>query len=47
MDDVLARRLAEYGAFLHSIGQDQVNEAIASTLVRMKLRKSGSVVCAF
>ena len=47
MDDVLARRLAEYGAFLHSIGQEQVQEAIANTLVRMKLRKSGSVVCAF
>jgi hypothetical protein len=47
MDPVLARRLAEYGAFLQSIGQEQVQEAIADTLVRMKLRKSGSVVCAF
>jgi hypothetical protein len=47
MDDVLRQRLAEYGAFLHSIGQEQVKEAIANTLVRMKLRKSGSVVCAF
>jgi hypothetical protein len=47
MDDVLARRLAEYGAFLQSIGQEQVQEAIANTLVRMKLRKTGSVVCAF
>ena len=47
MDDVLRRRLAEYGAFLHSIGQEQVQEAIASTLVRIKLRKKGSVVCAF
>ena len=47
MDDVLARRLAEYGEFLRSIGQQQVQEAIADTLVRMKLRKSGSVVCAF
>jgi hypothetical protein len=47
MDEVLARRLAEYGTFLHSIGQEQVQEAIANTLVRMKLRKAGSVVCAF
>lgn len=47
MDDVLRERLAEYGEFLRSIGQEQVNEAIASTLVRMKLRKPGSVVCAF
>jgi hypothetical protein len=47
MDDVLARRLAEYGTFLHSIGQEQVAEAIADTLVRLKLRKKGSVVCAF
>jgi hypothetical protein len=47
VDDVLRQRLAEYGEFLHSIGQEQVNEAIANTLVRMKLRRSGSVVCAF
>ena len=47
MDDVIARRLAEYGEFLRSIGQEQVQEAIASTLVRIKLRKPGSVVCAF
>jgi hypothetical protein len=32
---------------LHSIGQEQVQQAIANTLVRMKLRKAGSVVCAF
>jgi len=47
MDDVLRQRLADYGAFLHSIGQEQVQEAIANTLVRIKTRKSGSVVCAF
>ena len=47
MDDVLRRRLVEYGEFLASIGQEQVNEVIATTLVRMKLRKSGSVVCAY
>jgi SET domain-containing protein len=47
LDEVLQRRLAEYGAFLRSIRQEQVEEAIASTLVRMKLRKPGSVVCAF
>jgi len=47
MDDVMTRRLAEYGGFLRSIGQEQVLEAIASTLVRIKLRKPGSVVCAF
>jgi hypothetical protein len=47
MDDVIRRRLAEYAEFLQSIGQEQVQEAIASTLVRIKLRKPGSVVCAF
>jgi hypothetical protein len=47
MDEVLRRRLGEYAEFLHSIGQEQVKRAIADTLVRMKLRKSGSVVCAF
>jgi uncharacterized protein len=47
MNDVLRERLAEYGEFLRSIGQEQVQEAIANTLVRMKLRKSGSIVCAF
>ncbi len=47
VDDVLGKRLAEYGRFLRAIGQEQVNETIANTLVRMKLRKSGSVVCAF
>ena len=47
LDDVLRRRLAEYGTFLASIGQEQVNEVIADTLVRMKVRKPGSVVCAY
>jgi uncharacterized protein len=47
MDDFIRRKLAEYGTFLHSIGQEQVQEVIATTLVRMKRRKSGSVVCAF
>jgi hypothetical protein len=47
MDDILSQRIAEYGQFLHSIGQEQVLQAIANTLVRIKLRKSGSVVCAF
>jgi hypothetical protein len=47
LDDVLRDRFAEYGAFLHSIGQEQVLEAIASTLVRIKRRKPGSVVCAY
>ncbi len=47
IDDVLRARLAEYGAFLSSIRQEQVQEAIAATLVRIKLRKRGSVVCAY
>jgi hypothetical protein len=47
MDEVIRRRLEEYGEFLHAIGQEQVQEVIASTLVRIKLRKRGSVVCAF
>jgi SET domain len=47
MDDVLRARLAGYVAFLRSIGQEQVQEAIAATLVRMKLRGPGSVVCAY
>lgn len=47
LDDALRQRLAEYGAFLHSIGQEQVEEAIAKTLVRLKSRKPGSVVCAY
>jgi hypothetical protein len=47
VDDVLRAKLAEYGEFLQAIGQEQVNEAIANTLVRMKLRPAGSIVCAF
>jgi hypothetical protein len=47
LDDVLQRRIAEYLEFLRSIGQEQVGEAIANTLVRMKMRKPGSVVCAY
>jgi hypothetical protein len=35
-DDALRARLEEYGAFLGSIGQQQVQETIASTLARMK-----------
>lgn len=46
MDDVLQRKIVEYANFLDSIGQEQVKETIATTLVRMKLRRSGSVVCA-
>jgi hypothetical protein len=47
LDEVLQRKLAEYGAYLHSIGQEQVQQAVANTLVRMKLRKPGSIVCAY
>jgi len=47
LDDILRARLSEYSSFLHSIGQEQVREAIAATLVRIKLRKPGSVVCAY
>jgi hypothetical protein len=47
VDDVLAARLAEYATFLKSIEQEQVQEAIAATLVRMKTREPGSVVCAY
>jgi hypothetical protein len=47
LDGVLRRRFAEYGTFLRGIGQEQVEEAIARTLVRIKLRKPGSVVCAY
>jgi SET domain-containing protein len=35
---VVRQRLAEYGAFLESIGQAQVEETIASTLLAMKSR---------
>jgi uncharacterized protein len=47
VDHVLQRRLSDYGAFLRSIGQAQVEEAIADTLLRLKLRTRGSRVCAF
>jgi hypothetical protein len=47
MDDVIRKRLTEYGQFLQSIGQEQVQEVIANTLVRMKTRESGSRVCAY
>lgn len=47
VDAVLQARLTEYGSFLRSIGQEQVNEAIAATLVRMKLRTRGSRVCSY
>jgi hypothetical protein len=47
MDELLRDRLAEYSTFLRSIGQEQVQEAIANTLVRMKVRAPGSVVCAY
>ena len=38
MDDVVRARFEEYDAFLRSIGQEQVKEAIAGTLARMKQR---------
>jgi hypothetical protein len=47
MDDVIKARLAEYGEFLHSIGQEQVQEVIATTLVRIKMRKPGTPVLAY
>jgi hypothetical protein len=47
VDDVLAKRLSEYARFLEAIGQEQVQEAIAATLVRLKTREPGSVVCAY
>ncbi|MFI5043084.1 MAG: hypothetical protein ACHQNA_14770, partial [Acidimicrobiales bacterium] len=47
VDQPLRARLAEYEAFLHSIDQDQVQETIATTLMRIKLRKGGSVVCRY
>jgi len=41
MDDVVRGRFEEYGAFLRSIGQEQVEEAIVQTLARMKSRSPG------
>ena len=46
-DGVLGSRLAEYGAYLRSIGQEQVEQAIANTLMRIKSRPKGSIVCAY
>jgi len=47
MDDFLRRKLSAYVEYLHSIGQEQVQEAIANTLVRVKLRPRGSVVVSY
>jgi hypothetical protein len=41
MDEVVRSRFEEYGAFLRSIGQEQVEEAIAHAFVRMKARARG------
>lgn len=46
LDDAMRERLAEYGRFLRAIGQEQVLEVIARTLVRIKARPRGSTVCA-
>jgi hypothetical protein len=43
----LRARLDDYGAFLRAIGQEQVEEVIATTLVRIKSRPPGSIVCAY
>jgi SET domain-containing protein len=40
MDDVVRARFEEYGVFLRSIGQEQVEEAIIQTLARMKGRSA-------
>ncbi len=47
MDEVLRRKIGDYVDYLRSIGQEQVKEAIANTLVRLKTRAPGSVVCAY
>ena len=47
VDAVLRERLDAYGRYLTSIGQEQVLEAVAATLVRLKTRPPGSVVCAY
>jgi hypothetical protein len=47
MDEVLRAKVEEYSSFLRSIGQEQVEEVIMSTLVRIKTRPPGSVVCAY
>jgi hypothetical protein len=41
VDDVLRPRFEEYEAFLGSIGQEQVTQAIGYTLARMRHRASG------
>jgi hypothetical protein len=38
-DEDLAQRLAEYAAFLHSIGQEHVQKTIATTLAKMKTER--------
>jgi hypothetical protein len=43
----LRGRLLEYERFLHSIDQDQVQETIATTLVRVALRRPGSTVLGY
>jgi hypothetical protein len=47
LDDVLRARFAEYAEYLRSIDQEQVMEAVRATLVRIKTRTPGSVVCAY
>jgi|SRR5579859_1288543 len=47
LDPVLTARLEEYVQFLRTIGQEQVEEAIRATLLRLKTRPTGSVVCAY
>jgi hypothetical protein len=39
LGDVIRDRFTEYGEFLTSIGQEQVREAIASTLISLKSRR--------
>jgi hypothetical protein len=46
MDDILRAKLADYVEYLHSIGQDQVEDTIANTLVRVKLWRRGCVLSA-
>jgi hypothetical protein len=38
-DEALAQRLADYAAFLRSIGQEQVQKTIATTLARVRLAR--------
>jgi len=40
MGEAIRHRFTEYGDYLQSIGQEQVKEAIANALVRMKRRQS-------